>query len=73
MKAENTTTPHNRVIKITDIPKHPDFTNLPTELEIHINYSGNSSASKGIILDSIIIPAILKGLNKRNGKKKNKE
>lgn len=60
MKAENKTTGHNRIIRFTDIPSEG---NLPREMEVEIRYVGESNGAKGIALDNIIIPAILKGLS----------
>jgi hypothetical protein len=60
MKAENTTTDHNRTIRITDIPDK-DF----PELLITICYVDDerSRCGKAVVLDNIVIPAIIKGLN----------
>jgi hypothetical protein len=58
MKAENTTTGHNRTIKITEIPG--PYLN---KLTITVNYVDGGCVVKARTLDSIIIPEIIKALN----------
>ena len=60
MKAENKTTVNNRTIRLTELPGTDDTL---TELVIVVNYQGESNCLKGVTIDSIVIPAILKALN----------
>jgi hypothetical protein len=60
MIAENTTTGHNRTIRIMDISDE-DF----PELLVTVNYvdDDRSRCGKAVVLDNIVIPAIIKALN----------
>lgn len=62
MKADNTTTEHNRTIHVTELPTKDEYD--LTEITITVNYTGEGNASKGITLDHIIIPAIVEALNR---------
>jgi hypothetical protein len=66
MKAENKTTGHNRFIRVTGLP--PTRYNTPKSMTIRIEYDLNDDISplvKAIALDHIVIPAIIKALNRK--------
>jgi hypothetical protein len=58
MQAENETNEHNRTINLTEIPSE-----YLQELQIMVNYTGQSDVTKAVVLDNLIIPAIIRGLN----------
>lgn len=62
MRADNTTTEHNRFIKITGI-EDPNNEGYCPELEIMICYRVDGNANKGMTIDNVIIPAIIKAIN----------
>lgn len=65
---------HNRTLVVTDLPPYiggSHFPELADGMEITINYVTPKSGvcwttSRAIMLDNVIIPAIVKALNKRN-------
>lgn len=66
MKANNTETPHNRTIAITEIDELVNGSPALEELEIKINYTDtheHGNALKGVTLDNVIIPKIVAALN----------
>jgi hypothetical protein len=69
MHADNTTTDHNRTIRITDIPYNLAAGIIP-ELTITINYANDSLPviDKAITLDNIIIPTIISLINNQQDK-----
>ena len=56
MKAENNTTDHSRTIRFHDLPQNQSGL---TELTVRINYVGDSTATNGIALDHVVVPAII--------------
>lgn len=52
-----------RKMLFVDIPVH--HKDDPQTMEITINYTGDGNACKGVTLDNIIIPAIVKAVNAR--------
>ncbi len=65
MKADNTTTPHNRTIRLTEIPsgKHGAL----SELSIKIGYVSDDpkigDGHRGVTIDSVVIPMIVEAIN----------
>lgn len=61
MKADNTSTGHNRTIRLTEIP------GLPSELTITVNYvqvaNDGDAVKKAVCLDGVVIPEIVRALN----------
>lgn len=57
IRASNEGTDHNRFIMVTGL----EATNLPNEMEIQVGYRGDGNASKGVLLDNVVIPHILSG------------
>ena len=68
MKAENETTGHNRIIKITDLPSL--YAENLSELSITIHYVSKENEdgvlAKASALDHFVIPKIIKALNQNN-------
>lgn len=67
MKAENTTTGHNRTIRLTEIPDNGKGS--LRELVITINYKlfGDNdpyTVDKAVTLDGVVIPTIIEAINK---------
>jgi len=56
MKIEKTDK-HSRTLMVTGIPKKHD--DDPTELEISVNYTGDSNGLKGVTLDGHVVPGII--------------
>jgi hypothetical protein len=57
---------NGRVLIVSDLPDTIDgIGGSLTELEILVNYTGSPGAHKAVPLDSIIIPAIMRALNKK--------
>lgn len=65
MKAENTTTDHNRTIRVLGLKSDPDV----PELLITVGYVANQGAvvGKAVALDNEVIPAIIEALNRPLG------
>ena len=67
MKAENTTTDHNRTLRLTEIPG-----DILSEMQICISYpkiqnegnGGPSTVENAVTLDKFVIPAIIDAINK---------
>lgn len=62
MKADNTSTPHNRTIRLTEIEGGE-----LSELDITINYTkvpnDDKVVYKAVTLDGVVIPALIKAIN----------
>lgn len=56
----------SRTLSFTELPDKrltDGEPNAVRELEIHVNYSGEGSGRKGIVLDNVIVPAIVNAIN----------
>lgn len=64
MNAENKTTPHNRTIRLTNIPLGQHCRH--SEMQIKISYveSDGARIDLAVALDHVIIPAIIDAINK---------
>lgn len=71
MKVENETTGHNRTLRLTGIEGDRRKCGVLPELTITISYVNDDGHGiyKAITLDNVVIPAIIKALNRqRKGK-----
>ena len=74
MKAENTTTDHNRTIRFMDLVGHrgEPMTGMDgkTELQVSLHYVRENNAYDGVALDNAVIPAIIKAVNQEPAEQK---
>lgn len=57
---------YGRIIEVTEIPYFEEIEFPFDSMKIQISYVGEGNVHKGVALDSVIIPAIVKALTEKS-------